>query len=584
MDVAGTGSVKVYSDFDNATTTNLVLPAQSTNFKMPVQLELDEGRQVMYFIIDARTYILQLNLTSNTIKRFAGSISPNATFIEGGLAATVKFGLISSISLDSTKNILYVADLTSNFIRKIDLYTERVTTLVGNGKSTIYTNTRDVPATNTTVIPRCITVDPQANRVYYCEESCVRMLNITSNMVSTIVGNPVRSAYSGDGGKPSTATLMAPSGISVAENGNIYISDPEAKVVRFVDFKLNQISTRIGSGTRVVPSEELASTSQLNTPTSFDVDLKNQLIYMVEDSSYIRVINRISGIISLLVKLTSQISAIRFFPSTNSLYAYQLGSNELFVIDASTGLEKNTIYFENIYFIEVIPDVANNVLFLLSSYDDTVHEYNIISETTRVFAGNGIRGYSPDFTLAVNASLNYPQTLLVANDLVYIGDLNHVIRVVNRTSGIIKTIAGKPTVATIAGKDSGNGGFALNATLNTPIGMSMDYNNQLLYVLEIGGVRVNTDSILPLLVQQVVKLVKWELFQIHWVHQCVHHVQEVHLMTRKVHKILPCVSLVPLPRILLLKEQLLLQFVVFVILDIIQTRINHRVLLGIRIH
>ena len=78
-------------------------------------------------------------------------------------------------------------------------------------------------------------------------------------------------------------------------------------------------------------------------------------------------------------------------------------------------------------------------------------------------AGTGIAGYSGDNDLAINAQLNFPQSIYVIDDMIFIADTNnHVIRSID-SHGVIRTIAGNG----IRGY-SGDGELATDSQLNFP--------------------------------------------------------------------------------------------------------------------
>ncbi len=90
------------------------------------------------------------------------------------------------------------------------------------------------------------------------------------------------------------------------------------------------------------------------------------------------------------------------------------------------------------------------------------------------FAGNGTAGFSGDGGAAVSAQLSGPGGVTVDGDgNVYIIDGATRIRKIN-TAGIINTIAGNGTLGY-----SGDGGSALDATLNCPSGLAVDKNGNL---------------------------------------------------------------------------------------------------------
>jgi sugar lactone lactonase YvrE len=93
-----------------------------------------------------------------------------------------------------------------------------------------------------------------------------------------------------------------------------------------------------------------------------------------------------------------------------------------------------------------------------------------LPDTIRTVAGNGKQGYSGDGGAAINASLNYPcgVALDAAGNLYIVDNNNERIRKVD-TKGIITTVAGN------GGKGySGDGGPAANASLDTPYGVALD--------------------------------------------------------------------------------------------------------------
>jgi YD repeat-containing protein len=100
-------------------------------------------------------------------------------------------------------------------------------------------------------------------------------------------------------------------------------------------------------------------------------------------------------------------------------------------------------------------------------------------------AGNGIKGFSGDGSLATQASLNDPSRVTIAsNGSLYFSDIgNNRIRRIDK-EGIITTIAGNG----IAGF-SGDGGMATLASLNIPGGIALGEDGSL-YIGDLGNHRV----------------------------------------------------------------------------------------------
>ncbi|ETR72343.1 MAG: hypothetical protein OMM_07562, partial [Candidatus Magnetoglobus multicellularis str. Araruama] len=95
-----------------------------------------------------------------------------------------------------------------------------------------------------------------------------------------------------------------------------------------------------------------------------------------------------------------------------------------------------------------------------------------------IIAGNGLSGFSGDGGLAVNASLNHPEQIIVDHSgIIYISDtLNHRIRKID--NGIINTVVGNGTPGY-----SGDGNHALSSSLNHPTGIAVASQN-IIYIAD----------------------------------------------------------------------------------------------------
>ena len=86
-------------------------------------------------------------------------------------------------------------------------------------------------------------------------------------------------------------------------------------------------------------------------------------------------------------------------------------------------------------------------------------------------AGNGIAGYNSDWILGTAAEVNLPSGVAMdsAGNLFISDPKNHRVRELNRTTGVISTLAGNGTQGY-----SGDGGYAQNCELNYPVDIAVD--------------------------------------------------------------------------------------------------------------
>jgi DNA-binding beta-propeller fold protein YncE len=120
-------------------------------------------------------------------------------------------------------------------------------------------------------------------------------------------------------------------------------------------------------------------------------------------------------------------------------------------------------------------------LYIADAYNNRVRQ--VSSGTITTIAGNGLLSFSRDGGSATSALLDSPNGLaLDSNGSLYIADgANHRIRKIS--GGVITTIAGDGNAGF-----SGDGGSAVNASLNFPGGIAIDSAGNL-YFADVGNNR-----------------------------------------------------------------------------------------------
>lgn len=289
--------------------------------------------------------------------------------------------------------------------------------------------------------PTALAVD-NAFSVYVADtyNSVIRLVQ-ANGIISTIagVGAP---GYGGDGASALAAGLNLPCGLFVDPAGNVFIGDSGNAVVREVTRGNGFINNIAGQYLLFGDSGDggSANLAELNLPCGVALDSANNLYIADVKNGRIREMSSPAGIMSTFAGE----GTVGVLGDGGLAYLADLNEPRDVVV-APSG---------NIY----IAETESNRIRMVSN-----------GKITTV-AGNGLRGFSGDGDLAVNAMLNRPFAIALDNaGYLYIADSqNFRIRRVS-PSGVITTIAGNGQSGY-----AGDGGPATAAALNYPEGLAVD--------------------------------------------------------------------------------------------------------------
>jgi len=168
---------------------------------------------------------------------------------DGGPASKATFGHVMCITLNATNDQIYVADLTNRRIRRVDLKTHVVETVVGNGKTGVPRD-GDVAVESPLVDPRAVAVDSQ-NRIYVLERlgHALRVVT-TDGKIRTVAG----TGKPGDQDGPArAAALKSPKHICVDPDDNVIIADEGNALIRKYDARKRTLTRILGRGLGTPP-------------------------------------------------------------------------------------------------------------------------------------------------------------------------------------------------------------------------------------------------------------------------------------------------------------------------------------------
>ncbi len=278
--------------------------------------------------------------------------------------------------------------------------------------------------------------------------------------LSTAVGIPGTSTYTGDGGLATAATIKAPQGLSIDPAGNLYIADSGNLAIRKVTASTGLISTYAGVGTICAGASGVdssqgdgcpATQATFTSPRGITTDSNGNLFIADPGKNFIRRVDNSTQIITSIAGTGSSGSQGDGGQST----AARVKSPQAIDSDAS-----NNLYMS---------DTSNNRVRIIntSGVISVIAGYPPQTSNTA-----GTAGFAGDGQLATSSTvqLNSPSGAAVdPSGNLYIADrLNNRIRKVN-AGQIISTYAGTTTTALTAA-----GGPAASTALNSPYAVKAD--------------------------------------------------------------------------------------------------------------
>jgi sugar lactone lactonase YvrE len=348
------------------------------------------------------------------------------------------------------KTYLYIVDTYNERIRKVELSssgTGTITTVAGNGTSAFTGDTGLATAASINEA-NGVAVDAAGN-IYIADSfnQRIRKVNAADGKINTIAGSGDIGigSHSGDSGPAVDATLYYPYSVATSSSGVVYIADTNNHRIRRIDTG-GTIYTLAGSSTATFGGDGGQSyDAYLNYPADVAVDTEGN-IYIADTFNHrIRKINASDGIINTV--------------AGNGTAGYDASQDG----GPATAASLNTPF-------GVAVDAAGNI-FIADTYNNRVRKVDALTGNISTVAGTGLYDYSGNGGPATGAGLRYP--LGVALDSagnLYISDqFNDCIRKVNASDQTISTIAGGPLDAFY-----GDNGPAAAASLNYAHGVGVD--------------------------------------------------------------------------------------------------------------
>jgi len=370
---------------------------------------------------------------------------------DGGPATSASLSGPAALAFDSAGN-LYIADYNNSVIRKV---TPDGTISTFSGGGTGYVDGPAATARYYFYYYPALAFD-SSGALYIADHNNDRIRKLSNDGQVTTIAGTGQGGFSGDGGPAISAAIHGPSGIAVDRNGNVYFSDSGNVRVRKISNGV--ITTVAGNGVGSNFRDGPGTTVSLASPGGLALDAAGNLYIADSYQTGASRVRRLSTAGNLTT--VAGTGPLGFSGDGGSATAASLNQPSAVAIDSAG----------NLY----IADSGNGRV-------RRVNSFGAISTA----AGNGGFGAAGDGGPAVNASFKQPVAIAV--------DSTRNTYVVDKSGQRIRKIDPSGIITTLAGTGeagfTGDGGPAVNASLNAPAGIATDSSGNV-YIADTGNARI----------------------------------------------------------------------------------------------
>ena len=408
-------------------------PARDAGFYHPEHLAFD-SKGDLYVCDNSNDRVRKIDMKTGIITTVLGN-GQRASNGDGGPAAEASVLMPDSICLDANDN-LYVGEKYGHRIRKVDAKTGIVTTLVGTGSPGFGEEGLHGSETRCNSCEVGIWADPDGTVFWGDCSGRLRKYDGETGIVTTVFGGT--SVHDGD---PATeAFLCCPGGIDIGGDGHIYFADVFNQRVRAIDPSDGTIRAVAGSGVRAYGGDNGPATeAYMGQPKDVSVDSRGRVVLPDHRHGHVRRVDE-DGIIRNVAGAEDK---------------WDRGDNGPAVLACLVGAIS-------------VAHTPNDDIYIGDEIG-RIRRIDAASGIITTVVGTGMSGDTGDGGPATSARIGAPTAIRFdgAGNLYFSDSVNHVVRKVD-TAGIITTLAG-----------TGEPGFspdgtpAREARLHTPSGMTV---------------------------------------------------------------------------------------------------------------
>ena len=218
--------------------------ALQASFNQPHEIRFD--RKGDLYVVDMQNHVVRkIEMSTGIIRTVVGTGKPGYQG-DGGPADRAMLRQPHSIQFGPDGS-LFICDIGNHVIRRVNMDSGVIETFAGTGRAGPTPDAAPIVGTPLNG-PRSIDFDSQGDMWLATREgNQVFRLRMKEGRYEHIAGTG-KSGTSGEGGLAKTAELKGPKGIALDEAGNVWLADTESHKVRRIDAKTGVIETIAGTG------------------------------------------------------------------------------------------------------------------------------------------------------------------------------------------------------------------------------------------------------------------------------------------------------------------------------------------------
>ena len=417
-------------------------PAAEASFRHPEHLAFD-SKGDLHVCDNSNDRIRKIEVQSGMMSTVLGN-GQRASNGDGGPAVEASTLMPDALCFDAHDN-LYVGEKYGFRVRRVDAASGIVTTLVGTGVPGFGEEGLPGSETHCNSCEAGIWADADGTVFWGDCSGRLRRFDGETGIVTTALGGTGVH----DGETADHAFLCGPGGLSVAPDGKIYIADTWNQRIRCIDPETGIIETVAGNGARAYGGDGGPATeAYLGNPYDVSVDSRGRVVIADTRHGHVRRIEEDGTIRGI--------------------------AGAVFLWDKGDGGPANCAC---LMAVESVAHDTNDNIYIGDAGVGRIRKVDNATGLIETVAGNGTVGYSGDGGDARAARIGGPQSICFdeAGSMYFADAKCHVVRKVD-ANGIISTMAGTGELG-----HSADGTIATAARLEVPYGVAVSAEGQVYF-------------------------------------------------------------------------------------------------------